>query len=61
MFLAQSTGAVEYTDCTSMSVLDKTLNNLMVRFSDAGALRNAEHPFIVIAPRSPMARNGSTW
>ena len=40
-FFAQSTGAVEYTDCTSAegvrpppptSVLDMTLNNLMVRF-----------------------------
>ena len=38
--IAQSTGAVEYTDCTfaegytppPMSVLDMSLNNLMVRF-----------------------------
>ena len=32
----QSSGAVEYTDCTSAdppaSVLDMTLNNLMVKF-----------------------------
>ena len=39
-FIAQSAGAVEYTDCTSaevwdpppMSVLDMTVNDLMVRF-----------------------------
>ena len=40
--IVQSAGAVEYTDCTSakggktlhhqISVLDMTLNNLMVRF-----------------------------
>ena len=32
-----------------------------ISFSDAGALRNAEHPFIAIAPRSTLARSGSTW
>ena len=29
--------------------------------SDAGALENAEYPFIAIAPRSTQARSGSTW
>ena len=29
--------------------------------SDAEALGNAEHPFIAIAPRSILARNGSIW
>ena len=28
---------------------------------DARALGNVEHPFIAIAPRSTLARNGSTW
>ena len=44
MNLAQSAGAVECTDCTSAegkdppstSVLDMTLNNLMVRFGECG-------------------------
>ena len=31
------------------------------QFSDTGALGNAEHPFIAIAPRSTLARNGSTY
>ena len=43
------------------SVLDMTLNNLMVCSSNAGALGNAEYPFIAIAPRSTLARCGSTW
>ena len=29
--------------------------------NDAGALENAEHPFIAIAPKSTLARNDSTW
>ena len=29
--------------------------------SDAGALGNAENPFIAISPRSTLARRGSTW
>ena len=29
--------------------------------SDSRALGNAEHPFITIAPRSTLARRGSTW
>ena len=32
----------------------------MVRFQYAGALGNVEHPFIVIASRSTLARRGST-
>ena len=50
--------AVEYTDCGKtppMSVLDYDTK----RSSDAGALGNAEHSFIAIAPRSTQARNGS--
>ena len=29
--------------------------------SNAGALGNAEYPFIAIAPRSTLAQSGSTW
>ena len=29
--------------------------------SVAGALGNAEHPFIAIAPKSTLTRRGSTW
>ena len=29
--------------------------------SSAGALGNMEHLFIAIAPRSTLARSGSTW
>ena len=36
------------------SVLDMTLNNLMVSFSNAGALENVEYPFIAITPRSTL-------
>ena len=43
------------------SVLDMTLNNLMVRFQQCWALGNAEYPFIAIAPRSTLAQSGSTW
>ena len=34
-----------------MTVLDMTLNNLIVISSNAGALGNAEYPFIAITPR----------
>ena len=37
------------------SILDMTLNNLMVR------LWNVEHPFTAIAPRFTLARSGNTW
>ena len=64
-FFAWLAGAVEYTDCFSTegktppqtTVLDMTLNNLIVRF----LLGNAEYHFIAIAPRSTLARSGSTW
>ena len=59
--VAQSAGAVEYTDCTSAEV-GKTPPNECPGYdtkqsdgwgsSNAGALGNAEHPFIAIAPRS---------
>ena len=43
-----------------MSILDITLNNLMVSFPTAGVSGNTEHPFIAIAPRSTLAWNGCT-
>ena len=64
-FPVPSAGAVDYTDCISgegsdsstlTSVLDITLNNLMVRLQE-----NAEYPFIAIAPRSTLNRSGSNW
>ena len=55
--IAQLAVAIEYPK----SVLDMTLNNLMVRFQWCCSFGDAEHPFITIAPRSSLARNGSTW
>ena len=36
-----------------------TLINLMVNYCNAGALGNANHPFIAITPRSTLARSES--
>ena len=44
-----------------MSFLDKTLYNLMWAFSNAGALRNVEYPFIAISHGSTQAWSRSTW
>ena len=63
--VAQSAGAVEYTDCFSADPPPQrvswymTLNDLMVRFQQCWSF--AEYPFIAIAPRSTLARSGSTW
>ena len=43
------------------SVLDMTLNNLMVRLKWCRSFGNVEHLFIAIAPRSTLAQSGSTW
>ena len=32
-----------------------------ILLQSAGALGNAEYPFIAIAPKSTLTRNGSTW
>ena len=40
------------------SVLDITLNYLMVSLGD---LENVEYPFIAIVPRSTLTQSGSTW
>ena len=45
----------------TMSVLDMTLNNLMVRFQWCWSFGGCKQPFIAIAPRSTLAQNGSTW
>ena len=45
----------------SMSVLDMTIKIWWCGSIDAGALGNAEHPFIAIAIRSTLGRNGGTW
>ena len=42
---------------TSVRVM--TQNNLIVRFNNAGALKNTEYPFIAITPRSTLSRSGS--
>ena len=41
--------AVEYTNCSECPGYD-------TKQSDAGALGNAEHPFIAIAPKSTLSR-----
>ena len=43
-----------------MGVLDMSLKNLIVSFLNAGALGNAEYPFIAISPRSTLAWSCST-
>ena len=61
--IAQSAGAVEYTDCFSAEGQDPS--NECPRYewgsSDAGALGNAKYPFIAIAPRPILDWSGSTW
>ena len=58
--------AVEYAHCISekgydphsTSVLDMTLNHLMVRPQFAS--ENVEYPFIAITPRFTLTRSGNT-
>ena len=66
--IAQSAEAAEYTDCTSAKryqTLNECPGNEPKRSDgevpiDAGALWNAGYSFIAIAPRSTLARSGST-
>ncbi len=60
--IAQSAGAVEYTDCTSAEGQDppNECPGYDTKQSDGGALGNTELPFIAIASRSTLARSGST-
>ena len=56
--IAQSVVAVEYSDFVSTEwylEYDTKQSD-----GDAGALGNANSPFIAIAPRSPLAWNGTT-
>ena len=63
--IALSAGAAEYINCIFciwMSVQVIWLRTIWwLPSSNAGALGNAEYPFIAIAPRSTLAQNGSTW
>ena len=64
--LAQSAGAVEYTDCFSAEGVrpPHECPGHDTKQSDSevpGALGNVEYPFIAIAPRSTLARSGSIW
>ena len=66
-FIAQSAGAVEYTDCFSVRPFPNECPEYDTKQSDgeapeneAGALGNAEYPFIVIASRSTLAGSGCT-
>ena len=58
--VAQSAGAIKYTDC----IYDKC-PRYNTKQSDsealAGALGNTEYPFTAITSRSTLARSGSTW
>ena len=64
--VAQSTGAVEYTDWISA---DPTLRVSWIwhkaissqGFSNAGDLGNVEYPFISVVPRFTLTWSGSTW
>ena len=65
MNLAQSAGAVEYTDCTSAERVRKNeCPGYDTKQSDGevpvmlGLWGNAEHPFIAIAPRSTLLSMG---
>ena len=61
--MAQSAGAVEYTDCISAEELNSSNEcpGYDTKKSDGEALGNAEYPFIAIIPRSNLARSGITW
>ena len=69
MFLVQSVGAVEYTNCFSAEGWDPT-NECPVYDtkqshreipSNAGALGNTEYLFSAIVPSSTLAQIGSIW
>ena len=67
--IAQLSGVIQYTDCTSAEGHDSPPPNEYPGYntkqsdgggSDTGALRNVEHPFIAIVPRSTLVQCGST-
>ena len=53
--------AIEYTDCFSSDGQDPHWTTRWWGFSNAGALGNAEYPFINIPPMSSLALSGSSW
>ena len=61
--IAQSAGAVEYIDCTSVEGLDPTPKECAGYgtkiwwwvYSNGGPLQNAEYSFTAITPRSTLA------
>ena len=57
----QSAGAAEGLDLFPNECPDMTLSNLMMKFQWCWSFENVGHLFIAIAPRSTLARNGSTW
>ena len=64
--MAQSAGAVEYTDCISAEGFSQNEcpgynTKQWWDSSNAGVLRNAKYYFIAIALRSTLAQSGSTW
>ena len=70
IYIAQSSGAVEYNDSTSVEGLNYPPQPVSWIWhktiwwwgsSNAGNLGNAEYPFISIATRSTLAQIGSTW
>ena len=71
MKVAQSAGAVEYTECFSAEGQEppppQRVSWYDAKQSDGEVPAmlelwgNAEYPFIAIAPRSTLPRSGSTW
>ena len=61
-FVAQFAGVVEYTDPAPNECpgYDSKQSDGEVPVT-LGFLGNTEHPFIAIAPKSTLARRGSTW
>ena len=66
--MSQLAGTVEYTDCISVEGYDSPRVSWIWHkaiwwwgSSNAGALGNAEYPFIAIAPKSTLAQSGSIW
>ena len=55
-YIAQSAGIVEYRDWyPPTSVMDMTLNNLMMRFQQYWSFGECGVPLYAIAPRSTLA------
>ena len=55
------TASLQMGKTPTKDLLDMTLKIWWWGSSNTGALGNAEHPFIAIAPRFILSRNGSPW